>query len=93
MYVQTDIAGYNPAPGDLAYPQKLEMMKRIEEEAVKRKESEAGAEPKEDEAKDQKDQQPTVASAVDLHCLWYPTVRRTVMCLVKLFKCLDVSFF
>lgn len=26
IYIQTDIVGYNPAPGDLAYPEKLEMM-------------------------------------------------------------------
>ena len=26
IYIQTDIIGYNPAPGDLAYPEKLERM-------------------------------------------------------------------
>lgn len=26
IYIQTDIVGYKPAPGDLAYPAKLEMM-------------------------------------------------------------------
>ena len=26
IYVQTDILNYKPAPGDLAYPEKLEMM-------------------------------------------------------------------
>lgn len=27
VYVRTDILSYQPAPGDLAYPEKLEMMK------------------------------------------------------------------
>lgn len=29
IYIQTDIAGYRPAPGDLAYPDKLVMMEQI----------------------------------------------------------------
>ena len=31
VYVQENIAGYRPAPGDLAYPEKLEMMENIAE--------------------------------------------------------------
>lgn len=31
MYAQSDIASYRPSPGDLAYPEKLEMMRSIEE--------------------------------------------------------------
>ena len=26
VYIRTDITGYQPSPGDLAYPEKLEMM-------------------------------------------------------------------
>lgn len=29
LYLQTDILQYSPAPGDLAYPEKLEMMEVI----------------------------------------------------------------
>lgn len=29
IYIQTDITGYKPAPGDLAYPDKLVMMEQI----------------------------------------------------------------
>ena len=29
VYIRTDITGYQPSPGDLAYPEKLEMMEAI----------------------------------------------------------------
>ena len=32
VYIRTDITGYQPAPGDLAYPEKLEMMESIAEQ-------------------------------------------------------------
>jgi uncharacterized protein YlzI (FlbEa/FlbD family) len=31
LYLQSDVAGYNPSPGDLAYPEKLKMMEDIAE--------------------------------------------------------------
>lgn len=30
MYIRSDILGYKPAPGDLAYPEKLEMMEVLQ---------------------------------------------------------------
>ncbi|KIH51965.1 hypothetical protein ANCDUO_17940, partial [Ancylostoma duodenale] len=94
LYGQTDIAGYKPATGDLAYPEKLEMMKSIEKERQKEG-SEAAENREESVRKDSTSARPSPApiSAVDLHCLWYPTVRRTVMCLAKLYRCLDVAVF
>ena len=31
LYLQSDVSGYNPSPGDLAYPEKLKMMEDIAE--------------------------------------------------------------
>uniref|UniRef100_A0A915PYV8 Conserved oligomeric Golgi complex subunit 3 n=1 Tax=Setaria digitata TaxID=48799 RepID=A0A915PYV8_9BILA len=77
LYAQSDIAEFSPSSGDLAYPEKLEMMKEIEKEHTSGKDDTNAAQ----------------ASAVSLYCLWYPTVRRTVLCLSKLFKCLEPVVF
>lgn len=34
LYGQSDILGFRPSPGDLAYPEKLIMMKKIELESA-----------------------------------------------------------
>ncbi|CAI5437449.1 unnamed protein product [Caenorhabditis angaria] len=64
MYAQNDIGGYNPASGDIAYPQMLQMMRKIEKDQ-KEKEEEGGEE----------------------------DCERTVMCLSKIFPCLDIGVF
>uniref|UniRef100_A0A3Q2CU20 Conserved oligomeric Golgi complex subunit 3 n=1 Tax=Cyprinodon variegatus TaxID=28743 RepID=A0A3Q2CU20_CYPVA len=107
IYIQTDIIGYNPAPGDLAYPEKLEMMEKIAqslkeeqmkqtsqdptfsdvqlEDADRRRNSNAGSvEPS---------RLQTSVSPADLHGMWYPTVRRTLVCLSKLYRCIDRAVF
>ncbi|KAK6017378.1 Sec34-like family protein [Ostertagia ostertagi] len=110
LYGQTDIAGYKPAAGDLAYPEKLEMMRRglrwaKKGERMKKRETAGGTMDgrlknrflnlNSNMRKNSSSARPSPApiSAVDLHCLWYPTVRRTVMCLAKLYRCLDVAVF
>ncbi|KAJ8253497.1 hypothetical protein GJAV_G00213790 [Gymnothorax javanicus] len=105
IYIQTDIIGYNPAPGDLAYPEKLEMMEKIaqslKEEQMKlaspessfsevqledpsAKKSSGGVEASRPQAS---------VSPADLHGMWYPTVRRTLVCLSKLYRCIDRAVF
>ncbi|CAP24966.2 Protein CBR-COGC-3 [Caenorhabditis briggsae] len=80
LYAQSDIGAYRPAPGDIAYPQMLQMIRKIENE--EKEKNQKGVEDKVD-----------TATAIDQHCLWYPTVRRTVLCLSKIFPCLDIGVF
>ncbi|CAH1245644.1 COG3 [Branchiostoma lanceolatum] len=135
IYIQTDIQSYNPALGDLAYPDKLEMMERIaqslkEEEAQRR--SETGSVSSTSSGRDQdaftdvplandaQNQAHTNGqvkteesielpakprsdldmanhnvslSPADIHGMWYPTVRRTLVCLSKLYRCVDRTIF
>ncbi|VDK79504.1 unnamed protein product [Litomosoides sigmodontis] len=78
LYAQSDIAEFTPSSGDLAYPDKLQMMKEIEKEHALDKDNINATSP---------------TSAINLYCLWYPTVRRTVLSLSKLFKCLEPLVF
>lgn len=84
LYGQSDILGYRPSPGDLAYPEKLIMMRKIEKEhSTVKNSSEKAIDGNGSES----------VPAVDLYCLWYPTIRRTVLCLSKLYRCLDPAVF
>lgn len=76
VYLQTDLMNYRPSAGDLAYPEKLQMMESIAlsqmEESFK---SHTGSSP------------------ADLHGMWYPTVKRTLVCLSRLYRCVDRPIF
>ncbi|VDK44516.1 unnamed protein product [Anisakis simplex] len=80
------MANYQPSPGDIAYPEKLVMMNDIAKQLG---------------AKSNVASQPLTTTtttavatcAVDLNCLWYPTLRRTVICLSKLYSCLFPGVF
>uniref|UniRef100_A0A668AYI2 Conserved oligomeric Golgi complex subunit 3 n=1 Tax=Myripristis murdjan TaxID=586833 RepID=A0A668AYI2_9TELE len=107
IYIQTDITGYNPAPGDLAYPEKLEMMERIaqslKEEQMKLMSQESMFSDVQLEDPDARrnsnagiveaSRLQTSISPADLHGMWYPTVRRTLVCLSKLYRCIDRAVF
>ncbi|XP_042313287.1 conserved oligomeric Golgi complex subunit 3 isoform X2 [Sceloporus undulatus] len=108
IYIQTDIAGYKPAPGDLAYPAKLEMMEQIsqslKDEAKKLPADTALSATKLDDPKSYSVVKldtlesnnlrlQTTVSPADLHGMWYPTVRRTLVCLSKLYRCIDRAVF
>ncbi|XDV29858.1 hypothetical protein PO909_032892 [Leuciscus waleckii] len=102
IYIQTDILGYNPAPGDLAYPDKLQMMEKIaqslKEEQMKLSSSSSSfsdVQLEEDHRKliGTEVRVQSSVSPADLHGMWYPTVRRTLVCLSKLYRCIDRAVF
>uniref|UniRef100_A0A8C5I7V0 Conserved oligomeric Golgi complex subunit 3 n=1 Tax=Gouania willdenowi TaxID=441366 RepID=A0A8C5I7V0_GOUWI len=104
IYIQNDIIGYNPAPGDLAYPEKLEMMERIAQSLKEEQMKQMSHEPvfSDVQLEDphgrrnsnlgsaEASRLQTSVSPADLHGMWYPTVRRTLVCLSKLYRCIDI---
>jgi len=78
-YINYDIASYAPAPGDLAYPDKLMM-------EIHSQDSDDGDENNVNRSENQ-------TAIVDLQAMWYPTVRRTLVCLSKLYNCIAKSTF
>ena len=118
IYVQNDILGYKPVGGDLAYPEKLEMMESIAESLqnqsprLGRSESAAsvssqdtvrshtGSKSHPSYFVDSFPQLPSnsldwccLDSPADLHGMWYPPLRRALLCLSKLYRSVDRSTF
>ncbi|XP_032237953.2 conserved oligomeric Golgi complex subunit 3 [Nematostella vectensis] len=79
-YFQTDILMYSPAPGDLAYPDKL-----LIDLSDDQSETEIGGR--------KKSSSELPAAPADLQGMWYPTVRRTIVCLSKLDRCISKETF
>ncbi|KAI2800638.1 hypothetical protein RDWZM_009045 [Blomia tropicalis] len=112
IYIQTNILNYTPASGDLAYPEKLEMMKSITENLIGDNQDEPLR-----PMRNRSDSVSSIISSIsdisfvqganyqnesrkvssrsvtDLHGMWYPTVRSTIMCLSKLYRSLDKQTF
>ncbi|KAF6213924.1 hypothetical protein GE061_011651 [Apolygus lucorum] len=100
MYLRTDVAEYKPSPGDLAYPEKLHLMQSIaqsmheqEVSMLNRSESRASltsltSAASQDVSKAVNPPLPT-SSPADLHGMWYPPVRRTLLCLSRLYRCVE----
>ncbi|XP_065079066.1 conserved oligomeric Golgi complex subunit 3 isoform X2 [Ochlerotatus camptorhynchus] len=106
-YLESDILNYRPSAGDLAYPEKLEMMESIalslQENYLRRADSRssivsmASLASQEVESINQHAEQAAKSRAsnspADLHGMWYPTVRRTLVCLSRLYRCIDRIIF
>ncbi|CAK9798366.1 Conserved oligomeric Golgi complex subunit 3 [Anthophora plagiata] len=109
LYLHSDVANYNPSPGDLAYPEKLKMMEdiaeSIREETWQTKMKKISVSSNDDNniaesmsknhiEMDSIYQKSHIGnSPADLHGMWYPTVRRTLVCLSRLYRCVDRSVF
>lgn len=103
VYVQENIVHYSPAPGDLAYPEKLTMMESIAECVVSAQSPLTRSDSLSSitstfsdisfhtraEALNKSRMKVKSRSPADIHGMWYPTVRRTIMCLTKLYRSLD----
>ncbi|XP_053667552.1 conserved oligomeric Golgi complex subunit 3 [Anopheles marshallii] len=109
-YLESDIRNYRPSAGDLAYPEKLEMMESIAlslqenqhlPPQLRRADSRSSiasgmslasletTPPTTDPALKVR----SGNSPADLHGMWYPTVRRTLVCLSRLYRCIDKAIF
>jgi len=101
IYIKTDILGFSPSSGDLAYPDKLIMMEDIAKSLSQSKSETTNGDGANDEEKmvevslnpadGPRSRGPT--SPADLHGMWYPTVRRVLVCLSKLYRCIDRGIF
>ncbi|KAB0801537.1 hypothetical protein PPYR_05891 [Photinus pyralis] len=97
IFFHNDLKLYQPSPGDLAYPDKLEQMENITEELESRAESRGSLESQEVANINARQvgqfRSYTGNSPADLHGMWYPTVKRTLVCLSRLYCCLDREIF
>ncbi|KAH9512323.1 Golgi transport complex subunit 3 [Bulinus truncatus] len=138
IYIKSDILQYNAAPGDLAYPEKLEMMESIAESIKSGKSHQkksthvrhqmplstsqevamlTGAADSSNDSSfvsngsvrngegNEEDELQEISlerslddtgsnmpmSPADLHGMWYPTVRRALETLSKLYRCIDIQ--
>ncbi|XP_052748797.1 conserved oligomeric Golgi complex subunit 3 [Galleria mellonella] len=103
VHLRADVLHYRAAPGDLAYPDKLEMMEQIalsiQEQSLKRSDSrnsmvsDISATSQEVANINVDAQRRPQASPADLHGMWYPAVRRTLAALSRLYRCLEKKVF
>ncbi len=91
IYIKSDILGFNPSQGDLAYPEKLQMMEDIAKKLHTSKEDDNMVEISLDHPLERT--KSMSSSPADLHGMWYPTVRRVLVCLSKLYRCIERGIF
>lgn len=109
-FIATDIRGYKPSPGDLAYPDKLVVAAEAQASTSHGTDTFSDTDSVFDTSGNESE--PTTPSSIsssyslghvrrrgkdrgtkELHAMWYPTVRRTLMCFSKLYRCLERPVF
>nr|CAG4649996.1 EOG090X02EM [Sida crystallina] len=95
IYVQNDILGYKPVSGDLAYPEKLELMESIAETLQNQSYSRSLIRADSVSSVSSQDtvRSHTGSSPGDVYGMWYPPLRRALLCLSKLYRSVDRSTF
>ncbi|XP_044742124.1 conserved oligomeric Golgi complex subunit 3 [Chrysoperla carnea] len=122
IYFRCDILQYQPSAGDLAYPEKLQMMMNIVSQqneslqseykhrdrdrqqntntssTLRRTESSQSVVSSVNQSASVSvsavsSHQPKPITITDLQGMWYPTIRRCLQCLSRLYRCVDVQTF
>ncbi|CAG9766598.1 unnamed protein product [Ceutorhynchus assimilis] len=99
VFFKRDLNDYKPSPGDLAYPEKLLQMENIVVELRERRPDSRASIVSLESQEVANINHPTHLrsytgnSPADLHGMWYPTVKRTLVCLSRLYFCLDKDTF
>lgn len=102
VFFKHDLNDYKPSPGDLAYPEKLVQMENVVLDLKERRPDSRASSVVSLESQEVAQINAPIAthlrsytgnSPADLHGMWYPTVKRTLVCLSRLYFCLDKDTF
>ncbi|KAK9817306.1 hypothetical protein WJX72_012420 [[Myrmecia] bisecta] len=83
-FIKEEVVGYQPKPADLDYPAKLQQL-----EQQRADEAEAAAQNGQAVWTEDAERE----SAMDTYSAWYPPVQQTLLCLSKLYRCVDPRVF
>ncbi|KAH9281295.1 Conserved oligomeric Golgi complex subunit 3 [Echinococcus granulosus] len=91
VHIKSQIHDYEPSAGDITYPEKLEMIEQIASSLQQQQQQQQANDG--DVQSNGEAERKISSSSTDFHGMWYPTVRRTLVCISGLSRCLDVKAF
>lgn len=83
MFIESDVKGYVPSKGDVTFTERMHLIKEISSNSNTKKNSDSSETKAKAPPKD----------ADVFHNMWYPTIRRTLNSMSKLYECLDKETF